>query len=145
VKVGQERCITAVMECCKFAEDNGITLCIENHGGITSTADGVLAIVKGVDSKALAVNIDSSNFRVTEPYAEVAKIAPYGFVCQLKSELYKPENKKEPMDFERFLKVLKDANYSGPVSLEHEAKEDPKEFVPKHIASIREAIKKVYG
>ncbi len=32
-----------------------VTLCLENHGGVTSTADGLLDIVKRVRSKAFGV------------------------------------------------------------------------------------------
>lgn len=145
LEAGQERCAKAITECCKVAEDLGITLCLENHGGITATADGLLGIVKRVDSKFIGVNLDSSNFRVADPYAEVAKVVPYAVVSQIKTEVYNAKGPAGPLDFEKYLKVLKSGNYSGPVSLEHEAKEDPIVFVPKHVEAIRSAIKAVYG
>jgi sugar phosphate isomerase/epimerase len=145
LKATQERCAKAIQECCQVAEDVGVTLCLENHGGVTETAEKMLPIVKMVESKAFGVNIDSSNFRVSDPFAELAKIVPFGVVCQIKTELYKPEKKKDPMDFEKFFKVLKDANYSGPVCLEHEADEDPKEFVPVYMKKIQDAKAKVYS
>lgn len=136
----RQRCIDAIHECGEVAEGVGVTLCLENHGGVTSTADGLLAIVKAVKSKAFAVNVDSSNFKVADPFAELARIVPYGLVSQIKTEIYRPNGKKESMDYTKFFQVMRDANYSGPISLEHEANEDPKEFVPKHIKQIREAM-----
>jgi sugar phosphate isomerase/epimerase len=141
----QERCAKAIDECAKVAEDCGVTLCLENHGGITATAAGLIGVLDRVKSKAVGVNLDSSNFRVADPYGEVAKVAPYAVVSQIKTEVYGAKGPTGPLDVVQYLKVLYAANYSGPVSLEHEAKEDPKEFVPKHIAAIREAIATVYG
>jgi sugar phosphate isomerase/epimerase len=138
----RKRCADAIQECCEVAESVGVTLCLENHGGVTSTADGLLDIVKRVKSKAFGVNIDSSNFRVADPFAELARVVPYGVVCQIKTELYSPGGKKSEMDYSKFFAVMKAANYSGPISLEHEASEDAKTFVPKHIAAIREAMAK---
>mgnify|MGYP002623811979 CR=1 FL=1 len=44
-----ERCIAGVNESLKYAAQKGVVLAIENHGGITSEADGLLEICKGVD------------------------------------------------------------------------------------------------
>ena len=139
----RNRCADAIQECCEVAESVGVTLCLENHGGVTSTADGLLDIVKRVKSSAFGVNVDSSNFKVADPFAELARIVPYGVICQIKTELYKPDGKKSDMDYAKFFAVMKSANYSGPISLEHEANEDAKAFVPKHVAAIREAMAKV--
>ncbi|MFO0936291.1 MAG: sugar phosphate isomerase/epimerase family protein [Gemmataceae bacterium] len=136
----RQRCVDAIEECCKVAEEVGVTLCLENHGGVTSTADGLLAIVKAVKAKSFGVNIDSSNFRVTDVFSELARIVPYGVVSQIKTEIYLPGGKKQPMDFAKFFHVLKEGRFSGPVSLEHEANEDPKVTVPQHIKEIRRAL-----
>ena len=101
----RQRCIDAIEECGKVAEDVGVTLCLENHGGVTSTADGLLAIVKAVKSKAFGVNVDSSNFKVADVYAELSRIVPYGVVSQIKTEIYLPGGKKEPMDYGKFFKA----------------------------------------
>ena len=63
-------------------------LALENHGGITDTPEHLLELVKPVKSKALGVNIDTGNFHTADPYADIAKIAPYGVVSQVKTEVY---------------------------------------------------------
>ena len=135
----QGRVVAAMEECCAVAEKLGVTLALENHGGITATPEQLLALVKPIKSQALGVNIDTGNFHTADPYADVAKIAPYGVVCQVKTELSR-NGKKEPADLGRMVQILKDANYHGVVALEYEAKEDPRTAVPRHVKELRRLI-----
>lgn len=135
----QKRVVAALEECCPVAEKAGVVLALENHGGITDTAAHLLDLVKPVTSPALGVNIDTGNFKTADPYADLAAIAPYGVNCQVKTEVF-PGGKKQPGDLGRMVQVLKDANYHGFVVLEHEADEDPKEAVPRHVRDLRKLI-----
>jgi sugar phosphate isomerase/epimerase len=135
----QKRVTDAISECCELAEKLGVLLALENHGGITDTPEHLLELVKPVKSKALGVNIDTGNFRTADPYADIAKIAPYGVVSQVKTEVY-PGGKVEEADLTRVVKILKDANFHGFVALEYEAKEDAKVAVPKYVKELRKLI-----
>jgi sugar phosphate isomerase/epimerase len=135
----QKRVVAAMNECCEVAEKLGVMLALENHGGITDTPEHMLELVKPVKSKALGVNIDTGNFHTADPYADIAKIAPYGVVAQLKTEV-SPNNKKEEADLAKLVKILKDANFHGYVALEYEAKDDPKVAVPKYVKELRKLI-----
>ncbi|HVL16014.1 MAG TPA: sugar phosphate isomerase/epimerase family protein [Gemmata sp.] len=135
----QKRVVAALEECCPVAEKLGVVLALENHGGITDTPEHLLELVKPVKSKALGVNIDTGNFHTADPYADIAKIAPYGVVAQVKTEVY-PNNKREDADLARVVKILKDANFHGYVALEYEAKEDPKVAVPRYVKELRKLI-----
>jgi sugar phosphate isomerase/epimerase len=135
----QKRVVAAMNECCEVAEKLGVALALENHGGITDTAEHLLDLVKPVKSKALGVNIDTGNFHTADPYADIAKIAPYGVVSQVKTEVF-PNNKREDADLAKVIKILKDANFHGYVALEYEAKDDPKVEVPKFVKELRKLI-----
>jgi sugar phosphate isomerase/epimerase len=135
----QKRVVAAIEECCEVAEKLGVVLAMENHGGITATPEQLLALVKPVKSKALGVNIDTGNFHTADPYADIAKIAPYGVVAQVKTEV-SPANKKQEADLGRVVKILKDANFHGYVALEYEAAEDPKVAVPRYVKELRKLI-----
>lgn len=136
----QKRVVAAMNECCEVAAKHGILLALENHGGITATPEQLLALVKPVSSPALGVNIDTGNFKTPDPYADVAKIAPYGVVCQVKTEVTPAGKKTEEADLGRFVTILKDANYHGYVVLEYEAKEDPKVAVPRALKELKKLI-----
>lgn len=135
----QKRVVAALEECCPHAEKLGVVLALENHGGITDSAEHLLDLVKPVRSKALGVNIDTGNFHTRDPYADIARIAPYGVVSQVKTEVY-PGGKKEEADLAKVIKILKNANFHGYVALEYEAAEDPKVAVPRFVKELRKLI-----
>ncbi len=135
----QTRVVDAMNECCETAEILGVYLALENHGGITDTPEHLLDLVKPVKSKSLGVNIDTGNFHTADPYADIAKVVPYGVVAQVKTEVY-PGNKKEEADLGRVVKILKDGNFHGYVALEYEAAEDPKVAVPRYVKALRKLI-----
>jgi sugar phosphate isomerase/epimerase len=139
LKQAQKRVIAAIEECCEHAHKQGVTLALENHGGITDTAEHLLELVKPVTSKALGVNIDTGNFRTADPYADIQTIAPYGAVAQIKTEVY-PNNKKEPADLARLIQILKDAQFQGYVALEYEGAAEPKVAVPRYLKQLRKLI-----
>ena len=137
LEAAQKRVIAATEECCEFAAKHGVYLALENHGGITAKVDDMLALVKGVKSDAFGVNFDSGNFHSADPYADLAKIAPYAVNAQIKVEMQPEKGKKEEADLKRLVQILRDANYRGWVILEYEAAADPKEAVPKYIRELK--------
>ena len=136
----QKRVVDAMNECCEVAEKLGVFLALETHGGITDTPEHLLELVKPVKSPALGVNIDTGNFNTADPYADIAKIAPYGVVSQVKTEVNPGGKKKVEADLSRVVKILKDANFHGYVALEYEAAEDPKVAVPRTVKELRKLI-----
>src|SRR5262249_14874047 len=52
----RKRCIEAIQESCDYAAKFGIYLALENHGGIVTTAEQMLALVKGVKHDWFGVN-----------------------------------------------------------------------------------------
>ena len=68
--------VQAIEECCDFAGKHGVHLALENHGGPTATAEGLLKFVRDVSSPWFGVNLDSGNFQSDDPYGELARIAP---------------------------------------------------------------------
>jgi len=135
----QKRVVAALEIVCAYAEKRGVLLALENHGGITATPEQLLALVNPIKSPALGVNVDTGNFHTADPYADVAKIAPYGVSVQLKTEVA-PNNKKMEADLPRMIQILRDANYHGYVALEYEAAEDPFVAVPKYIKILRQLL-----
>lgn len=138
-QVALDRCVEGLQESLKYAAQKGVFLALENHGGITATADQLLAIVKRIDSPWLGINLDSGNFSEGDPYAQLAKIAPYAVNAQIKTEM-RIDGKKQPADLARIVKILKDAHYRGYVVLEYEAEEAPDTAVPHALKQLRSLI-----
>jgi sugar phosphate isomerase/epimerase len=134
------RCVEAIQEACDHAAKHGVYLALENHGGITATADQLLALVKAVKHDWFGVNLDTGNFRTSDPYADLARIAPYAVNVQVKTEIQTAGKKKEEADLKKLIGILRDAGYRGYVALEYEAAEDPKTAVPRHAAELRKLM-----
>lgn len=132
--------VSGMEECCEYAGKHGITLALENHGGLTETADGLLALVRDVKSPWFGVNMDTGNFRTEDVYGDLAKIAPYTVNVQVKVVIAPKGGKRERSDFGRLAKILRESGYRGYVALEFEEKGNPREECPKHLDQLREAF-----
>ncbi len=132
-------CVDAIHRACEHAATRGIILALENHGGIVSTIDQMLAIVREVKSEWFGVNLDSGNFQSADPYADLARLAPYAVVAQVKVEVTTGKA-KGPADLARVIKILRDVNYRGYVVLEYEAAEDPRQAVPRYLQQLRKLV-----
>ena len=140
LEAARKRVVAAIEELATVAEKAGVMLALENHGGITATPEQLLALVKPVTSKQVGVNIDTGNFKTENPYADVAKIAPYGVVSQIKTEVSPKGKPTEEADLKKLVGILKAANFHGYVALEYEAKEDAKTAVPRYVKELRKLI-----
>jgi sugar phosphate isomerase/epimerase len=133
-------CITALEECSEYAGRKGIFLGLENHGGIVAEAADLLEIVNAVKSSWLGINLDTGNFETDDPYADLAKCAPYAVNVQWKVEVHRRGQKKELADLPRLIRILREANYQGYLALEYEAAEDPWQAVPAWLKKMRETL-----
>jgi sugar phosphate isomerase/epimerase len=135
------RCVATIQEACDHAAKFGVYLALENHGGIVTTIDQMLAVVKAVNHDWFGVNWDTGNFHSADPYADLERLAPYAVTVQIKTEIQRKGMKKEEADLKRLTDILRAAGYRGYVALEYEAEEDPKVGVPQAI----EKLKKLMG
>ena len=124
---------------CHYAAMKGMILAMENHD-FTTDIDRYLQIIKSVDSPWFGANLDSGNLASTpDPYADLARIAPYAVNAQIKVSI--PVNgKEEPADLEKLIAILKQANYRGYVVLEYEEDGDPLTEVPRYLHELKKLI-----
>ncbi len=132
--------IEAIEECCQYAGEHGVFLALENHGGLTASIDGLLQLVRSVKSDWFGVNLDTGNFHSADPYADLARLAPYAVNVQVKVSMHPAGGPKEPADLKRLAKMVRDAGYRGYIVLEFEEREDPRQACPRYIDQMREAF-----
>lgn len=133
-------CLESYQECLDYAGKKGVFLGLENHGGIVAEPENLIKMVQAAKSPWAGINFDSGNFHTEDPYADLAKIAPYAVNVQLKMEISRKGSEKgkgEPSDVKRVLQILRDANYQGWFTLEFETKEDPFVKVPEICDMLR--------
>lgn len=132
--------VAGMEECCAYAGEHGVYLALENHGGLTATADGLLALVRDVKSPWVAVNLDTGNFNTADPYGDLARIAPYAVNVQVKVSIHPAGAKRGPADMRRLAQILRDSGYRGYIVLEFEEPGDPKTECPKFVDQMRAAF-----
>lgn len=131
--------IESIEKCLPTAEKCGVLLALENHWGLGRTPEGVLKIVKAVDSPWLKVLMDTGNF-LEDPYDKLEKLAPETVFVQAKTYFGGGLWYTLDLDYDRIAAILKRHNYQGYVSLEFEGKADYREAIPKSLAILRKAF-----
>jgi sugar phosphate isomerase/epimerase len=133
----RRNCVECIEACADHAARRGVFLALENHHGVVAGPDGLLEIVKAVRSDWFGVNLDTGNFQSVDPYADLARCAPYAVAVQVKTEIQPQGAPKQEADLGRLVRMLKDAGYRGYVTLEYEAAEAALTAVPRYLDRLR--------
>jgi sugar phosphate isomerase/epimerase len=144
----------------RAAELLGLQLLIENHGGITKDPEVIVQIVEAVGQPRLKTLVDIGNFEPlmsanlaefqgkprpavdpTPVYAAIARIAPYAGLVHAKTRAFDSSGKSTDLDVVRALRVVRDAGFTGPISIEYEGSVgDPWENSLRTKALVEEAV-----
>jgi L-ribulose-5-phosphate 3-epimerase len=125
----------------EYAGSKGIILGLEDDGGLTTTAEPTVEIVKQTDSPYAGINLDTGNFP-KNGYAQVALCLPYAVSTHVKVNIGGEDGTKEPADWDRLCGMFAKAGYRGYISLEYEEKEPPETAVPRLAADLLRAVRK---
>jgi L-ribulose-5-phosphate 3-epimerase len=131
--------IESLEKCLPAAERCGVLLGLENHWGLGRTPEGVLRIIKAINSPWLQATLDTGNF-LEDPYDRLEKMVQYAILVQAKTYYGGGLWYSLDLDYDRIAKMLHQHNYRGYVSLEFEGREDPRTGVPKSLALLRKAF-----
>jgi sugar phosphate isomerase/epimerase len=136
---GVEWTAETLKQACDYAAPKGITLGIESHGGITSKATNILAILMRVDSPYAGCNLDISNF-MEDPYSQVEALVPYATHTHIR-DFYGGE-RRLPLDLDRMWQLFAKGGYQGFMSAEYEGAEDAMTGVPKLVDKVKMLCRK---
>lgn len=131
--------IEAYTKLAEEAKKRGVTMGLENHWGLGRTAEGVLRVVNAVDSPWLRVTLDTGNF-LEDPYDRIAMLAPETVLIQAKTYQGGGVWYTLDLDYDRIAAIMRDAGFTGYVSLEFEGREDPLVAIPQSLAMLRDAF-----
>lgn len=131
-------------ECLEYAKPRGVIVALENHGGITSTADQVISILKAaggsyLEERWLGTLLDLGNYR-GDPYGNIEKAAPYAVATHAKTDVYVEGLGRQDADFERIAGILNKAGYKGSLSIEYEGAEESMTAIPKFVKYLKECV-----
>ena len=130
-------------ECTAFGKEHGIIIGVQNHGDFLRTADDLLGLVGLVDSPWCGVIVDTGYFRSPDPYADMAKAAPYAVNWQVKQSPFGAESDVK-LDLTRLLHIVRSSGYSGYLPVETLSRPgkpyDPYQVVPPFVRELKTAI-----
>jgi sugar phosphate isomerase/epimerase len=137
---GIKWCIDSLHACLPYAEQNGVMLLLENHWGLTTTANDMAYILETVNSPWLKAVLDMGNF-LFEPdmYAAMMRIAPHVWLAHAKTYFGGGTWYSLDLDYARIFRILLDAGFRGYVSIEMEGAEDAAIAMPKSVETLRTA------
>ena len=161
-EVGFEKALGWIIEGLKegaaYAEFRGVVLCLENHGTLAGKGEQVKAILDAVNSPALKANPDTGNFMCVNqnPVDAMKIVAPLAGSVHFKDFRWaKPEEKEHvyeglegsrvigtsigegDVDLPKVVQALRDAGYTGFLTIEYEGVEDPETALPRSVAFAR--------
>jgi len=123
-------------QCAVTAARHGVVLGLENHGGVTGTADGVLSLLEPLaDNPWIGLNLDFGNF-TGDIYSQYRRCAPYAVTTHAKVTCRQGEG-RERVDYRKIARIMAEAGYTGYLSIEFEEREDPIEGVDRFAAYLR--------
>ncbi len=131
--------IESMEKCLPTAEKCGVTMGLENHWGLGRTPEGVMRIVNAIDSPWVQVLLDTGNF-LEDPYDKLEICAPKTVFMQAKTYYGGGTWYTLDLDYPRIGRIMKNAGFTGYVSLEFEGKEDARTAIPKSLKVLREAF-----
>lgn len=128
--------VAGIKECAQVAEKLGVMIGLENHGGLTGTAEGLVAILKAVASDWVGALLDFGNYHA-DPYREFEMTAPFAVMTHVKPTSDFAGTRAE-VDYARVCRIMKQAGYRGFLSIEYEEPgKDAKVEVPRFAAYLK--------
>ncbi|MFD1139913.1 sugar phosphate isomerase/epimerase family protein [Larkinella insperata] len=138
----QKWVVDAIGECTTYAAQQGVMLVLQNHADFIRTADDVLGVIRQVNSDWLAVNLDIGSFKIGDPYAQIAQVAPYAATWQIKENLF-VDGQEVATDLTKIMQIVGQSDYRGYLPIETLGKGDPKTKVSAFYEKVKKAVEAV--
>lgn len=120
------RCAESFRALLDYAAPNGISVLVENHGGLSSDPDWLVALVNAVDSPMFGTLPDFGNFPPeVDRYEAVRRMMPFAKAVSAKCYDFGPDGEETTIDFRRMLDTVTAAGYHGYVGIEYEGSRLP--------------------
>ena len=139
----------------EYGQSKNINVIVENHGGFSSNAELLTRVMENIDMDNCGTLPDFGNFCVKregggkwngqcideyDKYKGVEEMMPFAKGVSAKSYDFDADGNETTLDYPRFLKIVKDAGYTGFVGVEFEGGNVSEE---KGIALTRDLLLKI--
>lgn len=115
---------------CEFADDFGINVIIENHGGNSSHAPWLMGVMRLANHSRVGTLPDFGNFRIHhekdtnesisyDSYRGTAELMPLAKGVSVKPRVWDDFGNESDLDYDKMMRIVLDAGYSGYCGIEH--------------------------
>jgi L-ribulose-5-phosphate 3-epimerase len=133
--------VEVLKRCAEYSGSKGILIGVEDDGGLTTTAEPTVQIVKQADSPWAGINLDTGNFP-RNGYSQVAMCIPYATSVHFKEKIGDENGVKVKADWDKLIGMFAAAGYKGYLSLEYESAGAPETEVPRLAGELRMGLRK---
>ncbi len=107
------------------AEPFGLSVLVENHGGVSSDGGWLAATIRAADHPGLGTLPDFGNWQLSEserydPYRGLTELMPLARAVSAKSHDFGPDGEETGLDYGRLLRIVRDSGYEGWIGIEYE-------------------------
>jgi sugar phosphate isomerase/epimerase len=107
------------------AEPYGLSVLVENHGGLSSDGAWLAATIRAADHPRLGTLPDFGNWSLSrteryDPYRGVAELMPLARAASAKTGDFGEDGEETRLDYGRLLRIVRDAGYRGWIGIEYE-------------------------
>lgn len=120
-----ERAADGLRKLSEFGDQHDINVIVENHGGLSSNGEWLVGVIEMTDHPRCGTLPDFGNFRISEGemydiYKGVEELMPYAKGVSAKSHVFDEAGNEANIDFERMMRIVQEAGYTGYVGIEYE-------------------------
>ncbi len=149
-----QRGVEALRKTAEMGAGAGMPVALQNHSGLTSTGDDMLAFYKAVDHPNFTLLLDTGHFAgrdgtrgpkiagttYNDYYHSLEQVAPIAKFVRVK--FYEPDSggREKYIDYKRVLNILRAVHYNGFLGIVYEGTEDETQAVPRCARFMRQVM-----
>lgn len=139
IEEGLEWVVGCLRKCAEYGEKFGVMIALENHAGVTATAELVHMLYNLVNHEWFGINLDTGNFHTQDPYRDIEEVA--NIACTVHAKITSGSTSgKFKIDYEKICGILQRVNFKGYLSIEYEEEGNPLEDIPAFVHELKTAI-----
>ena len=121
----RDRAAHGLHELCLLADQAGLNVIVENHGGLSSNGRWLSETMRKADHPRCGTLPDFGNFRVRgnewyDRYTGMKDLLPYAKAVSAKSHEFDDKGNEIHTDFKRMINLVRKAGYRGHIGIEYE-------------------------
>ncbi|TVZ52757.1 sugar phosphate isomerase/epimerase family protein [Dokdonia sp. Hel_I_53] len=148
--------VASLKELGAYGEELGVNILIENHGGWSSDATKLVAVMEEVNMPTVGTLPDFGNFCIKreggarwgapcietyDTYKGIKQLMPYAKGVSAKSYEFDNDGNETTLDYQQLMQIVKDSGFEGYVGTEYEGSlDDPMEGVKLTKALVENSI-----